>query len=139
MSEESTTPDLVKLARQAAEPANSGDFDAAMRFWAANAVWDLSPMGLGTYEGDAIRAFFEDWMGAYDEFHIEVEGVHDLGNGVSLAQVVQTARPAGSTGSVQIHYVAVSIWADGLIERSINFSDVDDARAAAERLAQERS
>jgi ketosteroid isomerase-like protein len=138
MAEESTSADVAELARRAAEPANSGDFEAVMRFWAPNAVWDLSPMGLGIYEGDAIRAFFEDWMGAYDEFQIAVEDVHDLGNGVALAEVVQTARPTGSTGSVQIRYAAVSIWANGLIERNINYSDVDEARAAAERLAEER-
>jgi hypothetical protein len=29
-------------------------------------------------------------------------------------------------------------WADGLIERVTTFLDIDEARAAAERLAQER-
>jgi ketosteroid isomerase-like protein len=137
MPEKSTT-DLVELVRRSAEPANSRDFEGLMHFWAPNAVWDLSPMGLGTYEGDAIRKFFEDWIGAYDEFQMEVEDVRDLGNGVALAEVVQTARPAGSTGSVQICYVAVSIWAAGLIERNTNYGDIDEARAAAERLAEER-
>jgi ketosteroid isomerase-like protein len=139
MPEESTTPDLVELARHSVESANSRDYDTMMRFWAPNGVWDLSPLGLGTYGGEAaIRAFFEDWIGAYDDFQIEAERVNDLGNGVSFAVLVQTARPAGSVGWVQIRYAAVSIWADGLCERSTNYNDIDEARAAAERLAESR-
>ena len=34
MSEESTTPDLVELARRASEAANSRDVDALMAFYA---------------------------------------------------------------------------------------------------------
>jgi hypothetical protein len=32
----------------------------------------------------------------------------------------------------------VATWADGLIEKETNFTDPSEARAAAERLAQER-
>jgi len=139
MSEESTTPDLVELTRRSAEPANSGDFDALMHFWAPYGVWDVSPMGLGAYEGDAaIRTFFEDWIGAYDDFRIEMEEVQPLGNGVVLAAFVQTARPAGSSGFVQIRYAAVSSWVDGLIVRTTTYTEIDEGRAAAERLAEER-
>jgi hypothetical protein len=35
--------------------------------------------------------------------------------------------------------VAVTIWRDGLIIRLTNYTDIDDARAAAERLTQERA
>jgi hypothetical protein len=35
--------------------------------------------------------------------------------------------------------VAVSIWTAGLIERNTNYGDIDEARAAAERLAEERA
>jgi ketosteroid isomerase-like protein len=115
------------------------DYDAAMRFFAPDGVVDLSGTALGTYEGHAaIRAFLEEWVGAYDDFQFEFEEVHDLGNGVAFAVVVQTARPAGSTGSLQGRYGAVAIWVDGLCERVTNYADIDQARAAAERLAQER-
>ena len=64
MPEESTTPDLVELARRSLEAANHRDFAAMMSFWGHDPVWDLSPMGLGVYEGPlAIRGFFEDWIG----------------------------------------------------------------------------
>ena len=51
MSEESTTPDLVELTRGRVEAANRRDFDAMVSFFAPDAVWDLSPMGLGDLRG----------------------------------------------------------------------------------------
>ena len=139
MPEESTTRDLMELVRRSAEPANSGDFDALMHFCAPSGAWDLSPMGLGAYEGDAaVRGFFEDWIGAYDDFRTEMEEVQPFGNGVVLAVFVQTARRAGSTGFVQIRHAAVSNWVNGLIVRTINYSDIGEARAASERIAKER-
>ena len=38
MSEESTTPDLVELARHPFEAANRSDLDAVMSFYAPDAV-----------------------------------------------------------------------------------------------------
>jgi ketosteroid isomerase-like protein len=69
MPEESTTPDLVERQRQAVEAGGRRDWDEAMNFYAADAVWDASPTGLGRFEGAAaIRRFFEDWAGAYEEY-----------------------------------------------------------------------
>ena len=139
MSEESTTPDLVELARRSLEAANHRDFDAMLSFWSPDPVWDVSPMGLGVYEGPAaIRGFFEDWIGAYEEWEIEPEEILDLGNGVVLAVLLQSARPAGSDGHVRLRYAAVSLWIEGLVERTTNYLDIDEARAAAERLAESR-
>ncbi len=44
MAEEGATADLLELARQASEAGMRGDFDAMMRFFAADAVWD-APAG----------------------------------------------------------------------------------------------
>ena len=111
-----------------------------MRFWAPDGVFDLSGTALGTYEGHAaIRAFFEEWISAYDDVQFEFEEVSDLCNGVVFAVPVLNARLAGSTGSVQGRYGAVSIWVDGLCERVTNYADIDQARTAAERLAEERA
>jgi uncharacterized protein (TIGR02246 family) len=91
MSEESTTPDLVELFRRSVEAVNRRDFDAVMSFYAPDSVFE-AVTGLGTHEGTAaIRAFFEDWIGAYEKFEVELEEVWDLGNGVVFAEVVQAA------------------------------------------------
>jgi ketosteroid isomerase-like protein len=139
LPEEPTTPALTELMRRSALPLTARDHDAAMRFWAPDGVFDLSGTALGTYEGHAaICKFFEEWISAYDEIQFEFEEVHDLGNGVAFAVPVLNARLVGSTGSVRGRYGAVAIWVDGLCERVTNYADIDQARAAAERLAQER-
>ena len=138
-AEESTTPDLVELMRGNMEAGSRGDLDTAMTFYAPDAVWDTSPMGLGVYEGQpAIRLFFEDWLTAYDEFEIEPEEICDLGHGVVFVAISQNARLVGSPGRVQVRYAAVAIWAGRVIVRLTHYSDIDEARAAAERLANER-
>jgi uncharacterized protein (TIGR02246 family) len=138
MPEEPSSPDLLDVTRRAIEAANTKDVDTLLSFYAPDAVWEAMT-GLGTHEGRAeIRRFFEDWLGAYEEFEVEVQEVLDLGNGVVFAVVVQYGRPVGSTGRVQLRYASVSVWVDGKIARTTNHIDIDEARAAAERLAEER-
>jgi ketosteroid isomerase-like protein len=139
MSEESTTPDLVELTRRVYDAANVGDFDAMMRLFDRDAVWDMPDEGIGTFEGAvAVRRFVEDWRGSYEEYEVEVEDVLDLGNGVTFAVSIQKGRPVGSGGYVQIRFAAVYTWADGLVGRIASYGDEDEARAAAERLAGSR-
>ena len=138
MSEDSTTPDLVELTRRAFEAANRRDFDVLMSFFASDAVWEGAGLGT-TFEGlAAIRGFWEDWFPSYGELGIEQEEILDLGNGVVFAVLIQKARLVGGSGEVRLRYAAVGVWADGLVVRVTNYTDVDEARAAAERLAEER-
>ena len=142
MSEESTTPQPVEMGRRAGEAASRRDFGAAVSIFGADAVWDLSPMGLGTYEGTAaIRSFFEDWIGVYEEYEVWDEEFVELGGGVTFAVMLQRARLRGSRGEVTIRYGAVGVWEDGLLVRATNHpeTDIDAARAGAERLAQQRA
>src|SRR5437660_12061402 len=102
MSQESTTPDLVELARRSAEAFNRRHFDGALSIYAPEAVLDLSHRGLPSFEGmAAIRGFTEDWMAAYEELEIELEEIVDLGKGVVFAVANQDGRLAGSTGHVR--------------------------------------
>ena len=48
MPEESTTPDPVELTRHAIEVASRHDVEALMVFFAPDAVFDLSDLGIGT-------------------------------------------------------------------------------------------
>jgi ketosteroid isomerase-like protein len=90
-----------------------------------------------SFEGvAAIREFLGDFVGAYDEFGVEAEEILDLGNGVTLAVVDQKGRPHGSSGEVQMRYATVAIWVEGMIERFTSYTDIDEGRAAAERLAE---
>jgi ketosteroid isomerase-like protein len=139
MSEDSTTPDLVELVRRGLEAFASGNFDAALSLFAPDGVWDMSPLGVGTFEGHvAIRSLWQEWFGAYEEYETELEQCRDLGNGVVLAVVRQDARPAGSTGRVRQRPVFVFEWVDGMAARTTVYYDVDAGLAAAGRLAESR-
>jgi ketosteroid isomerase-like protein len=135
MSEESTSPDLVELVGRALDAANRRDLDEVMSSFAVDAVFEGRALG-DIFEGQAaIRAFVEDWFGTYEELEYGLEEVRDLGKGVVSAVVVQSGRPVGSAGHVRQREGWVFVWVRGLIAR-LAISEVDEARAAAERLAQ---
>ena len=138
MPEESTTPDLVERVRRQSEAANRRDIDAVMSSFAVDAVFEGRALG-DIFEGRAaIRAFVEGWFGMYEELEYKLEEVHDLGNGVVFAVVLQEAPPVGVAGHVRAREGWVFVWVRGLIAR-LATSEVDEARAAAERLAAERA
>jgi uncharacterized protein (TIGR02246 family) len=137
VSEESTTPDLVELARRAFEAANRRDLDAAASSFAEDASFDGRALG-DHFEGRAsIRSFLEEWFSTYEELEFGLEEIHDLGNGVVFAVVVQNGRPAGSAGHLRQREGWVFVWVRGLIAR-LTVAEVNEARADAERLATER-
>jgi ketosteroid isomerase-like protein len=140
MSQEPMTPDVVELVRGAFEAVNRGDLDTVMSLFAPVAVVDLSQRELPSFEGvSAIRSFLEDWIHSYEELRWELEEVMDLGDGVVFGVVHQNARPTGSAGYVRQREGWVWVWVEGLIVRMATYSDIDEARAAAERLAHERA
>ena len=103
MPEESTTPDLVELVRQAFDAGNRHDVDAIMGLHAHDAVWDLSDQGLGTFEGvAAIRGWVEDWFGTWADLRLDVLDVVDLGHGgVVFSRVREEGRLAEGDGHVE--------------------------------------
>jgi ketosteroid isomerase-like protein len=138
MSQESTTPDLAELSRRLVEAGNRHDFDAVLSFYAPDAVWEGRASGM-TFEGrTAIRGFWEDMTVAYEEFEVQREETRDLGNGVGFGVTRATGRPVGSTGRVELRFAIASVWEEGLIVRATTYDDPAEARAAAERLAEER-
>jgi ketosteroid isomerase-like protein len=144
MTKESTTPDLEEKVRQAREAGNRRDFDAALAIWAPDAVWELSPIGMGVVEAghlvghEAIQEFWEALTAPYEDFETVGEEFRNLGHGVTFVVVLQRGRPAGSSGFVELRYAGVGIWRDGLVERYTTYTDIDQARATAEQLAEER-
>jgi hypothetical protein len=57
---------------------------------------------------------------------------------VTFPVIIQKGRPVGSTAHVRYRIAQVNTWVDGMIVRSTGYNDIDEARAAAERLAEER-
>ncbi len=138
MPDESTTPDLVELTRQAQEAIDRDwDLDVYLRFYAPDAVWDLSATGLGTYEGvAAIRAFIEGWWATWEDHHHYVEEIHDFGQGVVYVALREDGRLVDTSTPVEQRTIGVCEWVDGRIVRVTVFGTRREARAAAERLAE---
>ena len=137
-AEQPTPPDLVALVRTQLEALTRNDLDAALRFYAPDCVVEQE---MGTLDGvSALRAFLEEWLASYEEIEWELEEVLDLGNGVAFAVIRMHGRPVGSNGHVQMRFASVSARTEGLVvwERHYTETDIEKARAAAERLAQER-
>ena len=137
MPAESTTPDPVELTRLAFEAVNERDIDAVMSFFAPDAVLDGRVEAL---EGRAaIRGFLDDWFGSFAELRMQAEEFVLLDDGVVLAVVNQEGRPVGVDGQVHQREGWAICWsADGLLVRLTTHTDIDEARAAAERLVESR-
>ena len=138
MSQESTTPDLVELGSRFLEAANRRDFDAMLGFFAPDAVWVGTGLRTAFRGVAAIRGFLQDWLAIFEELWSEQEEALDLGNGVAFSVFIQKARLVGSSSELRLRLGLVIEWVDGLIVRVTSYYDIDEARAAAERLAQER-
>jgi hypothetical protein len=101
----------------------------AEQLYAPNAVWDTGGHP-GRLEGrDAIVAFV--YEGKLEEFG-------ELGNRVIFYLLFHRGRPAGGSGFVELRHANTTTCGDGLFQRTLVLADIDQARAAAERLAQER-
>ncbi len=138
MPEESTTPDLVELMGEVVEAFNRRDLDALMSFFAPDVVFESRALGTSFGGVAAIRGFAEDWLGAFEEWAVEPEEIIDMGNGVAFLVYRQEGRPVGSSGRARSRAVSVYEWAGGTVVRTTTHDDIEEARAAAERLAEER-
>jgi ketosteroid isomerase-like protein len=135
MSKKFTTPDPVELVRKQLEALDRGDLDGVMSSVAEDVVLDGR---VDFIEGRAaVRGFLEEWFRAYEELDFELEEVSHLGAGVVFAVVIQDGRLVDSAGRIRQREGWVYLCVGGSIAR-LTTSDVDPARAAAERLAQER-
>src|SRR5438552_11540679 len=136
MPDESTTPDLVERVRGLVDAVDRCDVDTVVSFHAPDAVLEAA---VGRFEGvAAIRGFIEDWLANYEEFAATLEEVQDLGNGVTFSVIRQQGRLVGSSGHVQLRHAMVDVWVDGVIARAITGPDIDEGRAVAQRIAEER-
>jgi ketosteroid isomerase-like protein len=126
--------------RRAVEALNRRDLDAVLSLFAPNAVWEMVPLSR-SFEGlAAVRGFLADWLGGYEEYVVEVEEVLEFGNGVTFAVTSQEGRLVGARDRARLRerWAYVFLWVDGMIARLASHTDIDQGRAAAERLAEER-
>jgi hypothetical protein len=140
MPEDSATPDVVELTRHPFETGTRHDLDATMGFHVPDAVWDLSDLGLGTFEGEAaIKGFLEDWLATRQDLVSETEEI-------SISGSTSCWRPSVRETAREVAPVTSSSGADGSrggcrgrsCGREIYLA-IDEAPVADVRLAQERT
>jgi hypothetical protein len=137
MPDESTAPDPVALTRALGEAG----LDESMGFLGPNVVYDASPCGLETVEGqEAVRAAWEAWQTNYADYEEEIEEIVDLGNGVVFAITRARGRLKGAQSStgIESRMGLVIRWMDDKVACMTLYSDTNEARAAAERVALQR-
>jgi hypothetical protein len=139
MPEESTTPDLEEI-RSWVEAGSYNEFAAFIeRYYAADALLDMGDVGLGPCEGlPATLGFLKEYWSMWEEHHHHLEDAVDLGHAVWYVVIREDGRMKGADAPVRARGAWVSVWDDGKIVRNTGYTDLDDARAAAERLAEER-
>lgn len=136
MPEDFTRSDVVELVLRFVEAVNRRDFAAIEAFYAPDVV--LRGAEIGTFEGRAAAlGVLEDVIAPYEEFRAETEEVLDLGFGVALTVLTARGRVGGGSAEIPFRYATVTVFREGLVARQTNYTDVDEARAAAERLAEE--
>ena len=139
MAEESTTPDLIALVRHRLEAGDRRDVDAVMGFYAPDAILDASDAGLGTYDGaEAIRAFLQEWWSGYEKHQLVPDEIRPAGEDAVLAIYTLLGWLPGSSEPLRQHNAYLFEFKDGLIVRWTVVMDIAKARAAVERLADER-
>jgi uncharacterized protein len=133
--------DVAVLCRSI-EAFNSGDVEAMIALADPELEWrpafGASPGGATAYHGHA--GFREYWRGTqeiWDHFHFEPEDFIDDGNSV-LVLGRGSGRAKGS--GIEIDQPFAMLWKvrAGKAVFGQTFADPDEARAAAERLAEER-
>jgi ketosteroid isomerase-like protein len=142
VSQEFTTPHPAEPVRQAVEAGNRGELDSSISYFAHDAFWDASRTVGERFEGaTAVRGFWEDWLRTYENVEFAFDELLDVGNAVVLAVVNQRARPAGATGLIRQQEGWVWESVDGLFAGVTVYpeAEIDEARAAAKRLAEERA
>jgi ketosteroid isomerase-like protein len=139
MPDESSTRDLAERLWRFVDALSRRDVDALMKFFVPDAVWEALGAGDERLRGlTAIRGMLEDWLRPYEDYQLDVEELVDLGNDVVFSVAEHRARPINSSGFVQWRQGFVVLMEDDLIARVSSYRDIDEARAAAERLAEER-
>jgi ketosteroid isomerase-like protein len=130
----------VEIVRRAIDAYTRQDYDGMETFYAPDYVFDATHRGFGVFEGRTLaRKVGEAWVRTFDEFEMDVREVSDLGGGIVFTLQLTRGRPSGTTSYVEGWEAFVMVLEDGVIVRNTNYSDIDEARAAAERLAKERA
>jgi ketosteroid isomerase-like protein len=122
------------LARRGFELWNDRRVDDLLALFHEDAVWDMGPFGIPgmstAFEGhDGLRRFFSEWLEAFPDSTIEVEGVEQRGEW-TMTLVLQMVSGGASGTPVPFRYAGIGHWRDGRLDLVENHSNLDAAGLA---------
>jgi ketosteroid isomerase-like protein len=122
----------VEVVRRCLEAFQRGDWEAAIAEYDEGVVLDQSRMpDGGIYSGHrGVRDFYTGWVGAWDDFHINLERVVDAGDRVvDINEVSGTGKGSGAPVSMRTG----NVWTldDGRVVRHVGYPDAAEALEAA--------
>ena len=107
---------------------------------ASDFVWEMTPMGLGRYEGKAaLRDFFLEWTSSYEEWFIEPGVIEELSGAVVVNAVRQGGKLRDSQGRVVLDYGQLGLWEGERLKLAANYWSLDEARADGIKMVAEKS
>ncbi len=133
MTEESTTPELVELTRQAYDAYNRKGITGILEYLDPEVEWrnpTESPNAAVFIGHDGVR----EWQGmvdaAFDEMHFEPEQIDQLPDGQVLASVRFRFRTPASDVQVEVPFAHLMTWRDGKITKFSMYTGKAEALAA---------
>ena len=124
----------MEIVRRAVEAFNRGDFEDYLAEFAPDFEYHASgvvPDARGVYRGLAeYRQFMDAVFGEFDNLHVEVSEVTEVGDQVLLTL---NLRGRGKQSGVQTSWSFCQVWTmrDGKISRGQGFTSKADALEAA--------
>ena len=123
----------VEIARLGYEAFNRGDIDSLLDLCAPGIEWrDFATIDTETVTGkEAVRAYFETVMEAWEEIRLEPEEITDLGGDRVLVVSHLTARGKGSGIGVDGRGADLLTFDGGSLVRWMGYADRAQALEAA--------
>lgn len=125
----------AQLLKQATDAMNRRDFDSLVAL--SDPEMQFTPLlveleGSGSLRGHgALRSWWDDLLGAFPDWRIEIEEVREVGD-LTLACARSQGQAAGSGAAVAQGFWQVTEWRDGKATWWHNFLEEADAVEAAE-------
>ena len=134
MSEESTTPDLVELTRQAYEAYNGKGITGILGYLDPEVEWrnPAESPNAGVFIGHEGVVEWQSMVdAAFKEMHFEPEWIDQLPQGQVLASVRFRFRAPTSDVPVEVPFAHLATWRDGKITKFSMYTSKAEALAVA--------
>jgi len=125
------------VVRKSFDAWNRGDIESFVALYHSDCEWGFTHFDgwpeEGTYAGHSgLRRLFEQWLSAWEDFHVEAEEVGPVGDDRVLMQARTFSRGKGSGAYVESPpFWQLCTLREGKLLRVVNYTDRAEALEAA--------